>query len=81
MTFMLEKEFEYYLRNQDDLVQKYNNKHIVIIGEKVVGVYNTDAEALLDSESKYQLGTFLIQKCTPGKDDYTQTFHTRVAFY
>lgn len=77
---MLEKEFEYYLKNQNDLVEKYNNKYIVIIGEKVVGAYNTDAEALIDAEKKYQLGTFLIQKCTPGKDDYTQIFHTRVTF-
>lgn len=77
---MLEKEFEYYLKNQNDLVEKYNNKYIVIIGEKVVGVYNSDAEALLETEKKYQLGTFLIQKCTPGKEDYTQIFHTRVTF-
>ena len=46
---MLEKEFEYYLKNQNDLVEKYNNKYIVIIGEKVVGAYNTDAEALIDA--------------------------------
>lgn len=77
---MLKKEFDYYLKNQSDLVEKYNGKYIVIVGEKVVGVYDSDADALIESQKKYELGTFLIQKCTPGTNDYTQTFHTRVAF-
>ena len=77
---MLKKEFDYYLKNQSDLVEKYNGKYIVIVGEKVVGVYDSDADALIESQKKYKLGTFLIQKCTPGTEDYTQTFHTRVAF-
>lgn len=77
---MLKKEFDYYLKNQSDLVKKYNGKYIVIVGEKVVGVYDSDADALIESQKKYELGTFLIQKCTPGTNDYTQTFHTRVAF-
>ncbi|MDR0971069.1 MAG: DUF5678 domain-containing protein [Bacteroidales bacterium] len=77
---MLEKEFKYYLDNQDELVKKYNNKYIVIVGEEVIGAYDSDADALFETEKTHQLGTFLIQKCTPGPDDYTQTFHSRVAF-
>jgi hypothetical protein len=77
---MLEKEFEYYLDHQDDLVKKYNGKFIVIVGELVVGSYDMEDEALYESEKKYELGSFLIQKCTPGKGEYTQTFHSRVVF-
>jgi len=37
---MLEKEFKYYLDNQQDLVKKYNGKFIVIVEDKVIGAYD-----------------------------------------
>jgi len=77
---MLEKEFNYFIDNQDKLVNLYNGKYLVIKGEAVVGVFNTEIEAYLDAVNKFGLGNFLIQKCTQGKEAYTQTFHSRVAF-
>jgi hypothetical protein len=77
---MLENEFKYYLANQDELVKKYNGKFIVIVGSQVVGAYDSNVQAYTASSSKYQAGTFLIQKCTPGIQDYTQTFYSRVSF-
>ena len=77
---MLEKEFQYYKDHQDELVKKYNGKFIAIVGEKVVGAYSTEREAYLKTKESYEVGTFLIQRCRPGKDSYTQTFHSRVAF-
>lgn len=77
---MLEKEFQYYLDHQNELVEKYNGKVLVIIGEDIVGVYVDELQAYFDSISKYKQGTFLIQKCTPGDESYTQTFHSRVIF-
>ena len=77
---MLEKEFQYFLDNQEELVKKYNGKYIVIIGEKIVGDYSTELEAYNESVKKYDLGTFLIQLCISGADTYTQTFHSRVIF-
>lgn len=77
---MLEKEFKYYLANQEKFVKEYNGKHIVIVGEQLVGVYDTLADAYTESQKKHQLGTFLIQLVTPGKSAYTQTFHSRAVF-
>ena len=77
---MLEREFQYYIDHQDELVKKYNGKVLVIIGETVVGVYDTEAEAYFSSIKKHTPGTFLVQLCTPGRDSYTQTFHSRVVF-
>ena len=77
---MLEKEFQYYLDNQTELVKKYDGKYIVIIGNQVIASYNSNEEAYFESLKQYQVGTFLIQHCTPGSDSYTQTFHSRVAF-
>lgn len=77
---MLEKEFQYFLDHQKELVKKYDNKFIVIIGEAVVGSYETEAEAFLKSSEKYELGTFLIQQCISGEEAYSQNFHSRVTF-
>ncbi|GAJ18478.1 unnamed protein product, partial [marine sediment metagenome] len=40
-----EKEFKYYIKNQNKLVKQYNNKCIVIKNKKVIGVYDSVAEA------------------------------------
>jgi NAD dependent epimerase/dehydratase family enzyme len=77
---MLNNEFQYYLDHQQELVKKYKGKYLVIIGEEVVGVYNSDKEALFESQKKYELGSFLIQLCEPGDKSYTQVFHSRVVF-
>jgi len=77
---MLEKEFKYYIAHQKELVAKYNGKFLVIIGEEVVGNYDSYEEALSESQKKYAIGTFLIQQCLEGEDSYTQTFHTRAIF-
>jgi len=76
----LEKEFDFYLKNQDALVKEYKGKFIVIKGGRVLGAYD-DFQTAIDSttSANHELGTFLIQKCTPGSEDYTATFHSRVA--
>ena len=77
---MLEKEFEYYTTHQEELLKQYNGSFIVIVGESVVGNYPDLPTAYNESKKKYELGTFLIQQCTPGKDSYTRKFRSRVEF-
>jgi glycine betaine/choline ABC-type transport system substrate-binding protein len=77
---MLDIDFQYYIDNQIDLVKKYDGRYIVIVDEKVVGNYDDYSQALSDSLKNYEMGTFLVQKCSPGNNDYTLTFHSRVAF-
>ena len=76
----LKKEFEYFLNHQSELVKKYKGKVLVIVGENVVGAYDTTFEALSAAQKSYEPGTFLLQECIEGKEAYTQTFHSRVAF-
>jgi len=77
----LKKEFEYYLAHQDEMVAKYNGKIIVISGHNVIGVYDDDLTALTETQKTHKPGTFIVQRVTPGKSGYTQTFHSRVAFH
>lgn len=76
----LEKEFSYYKSHQDELVRRYDGRVIVIVGETVIGDYDTELQALLETKKTHEPGTFFIQKCGPGEENYTQTFHSRVAF-
>ena len=80
MNKELEKELNYYIENQDKLVEKYNGKYIVIKNCAVIGAYDSALEAIENTKQKHQLGTFIVQKCEPGKESYTQTFHSRVTF-
>ena len=76
----VEKEFKYYLEHQDELVKKYNERFIVIKDCAVIGVFDSELEAVEKTAEKYELGTFLVQKCEPGIESYTQTYHSRVSF-
>lgn len=76
----LKAEFKYYVSHQKEMVEQYNGKVIVIKDQKVIGVHDTEAEALADALKKHKLGTFLVQKVEPGTSGYTQVFHSRVAF-
>ncbi|MCK4911674.1 MAG: hypothetical protein KAR83_08520 [Thermodesulfovibrionales bacterium] len=80
MSSKLEKEFNYYIEHQDDLVKEYEGKHIVIKGGKVIGAYDSEIEAVEETAKAHKLGTFLVQKCEPGENSYTQTYHSRVTF-
>jgi hypothetical protein len=80
MNNTLKEEFEFYLQHQEELLAKYRGKYLAIKGAEVLGAYETELEAVNETVKVHQLGTFLIQKCEPGKDSYTQTYHSRVAF-
>ena len=75
----LEKEFNYYLEHQDELVKEYNGKFIVIKGYNVLGAFASALEAVENTTKEHELGTFLVQKCELGNASYTQTFHSRVS--
>ena len=76
----LEKEFDYYLEHQDELIKEYNGKFIVIKDDAVIGEYESELEAVEETSKRHELGTFLVQKCVPGSESYTHTYHSRVMF-
>jgi len=80
MAKPLQKEFRFYIENQEDLVKKYNGKFVVIKDQNIIGAYHDELEAIKKTSEEHELGTFLVQKCEPGTNSYTQTFHSRVAF-
>ena len=77
----LKKEFEYYLSHQNELIVQYADQCIVIKNQQVLGAYEDYAEAVTQTVAQgHPLGTFFTQRVSPGEDDYTATFHSRVVF-
>lgn len=75
---LLEKEFQYFLDHQNELVKEYGGKFIVIKNKEIIGVYDTEIDAFTETKKNHELGTFLIQQCKSGAEVYTQSFHSRV---
>jgi len=76
----LVREFEYYLENQAEFINQHNGKVLVIKDQKVIGVFDSVIEAVTETSKDHELGTFLVQACSPGDESHSQTFHSRVCF-
>lgn len=74
----LRKNFDYYLINHEEIIKEYLDKFVIIKDEKVVDSYDTFEEAVREATKKYELGTFIIQKCSKDLNETTQAFHSRV---
>ncbi|MEM1586219.1 MAG: DUF5678 domain-containing protein [Candidatus Bathyarchaeia archaeon] len=61
---MLVKELEVYERMKGELLKKYENKVVAIKDEKVIGIYDNEAEALGDVLQKYGYVPVLIKRIT-----------------
>jgi hypothetical protein len=77
---VLEKELRYFQEHQDELVEEYYGRFIVIKNQEVIGDYSSELEAYEDTKEEHESGTFLIQHCMPGEDVYTTAYHSRVKF-
>ena len=75
---MLENEFSYYIENQAQLSKKFEGKVLVIKDQKVIGVYDSEGEALTKTVVDHELGSFLIQTCSSDPNSVINTFHSRV---
>ncbi len=78
---LLQKEFQWYLSHQDELVEKYNGKYLIISGNKVLFASSDKNMAYNKGNELAGIGNYILQLCTPGDEAYTLTFHTqRVRF-
>ena len=76
----LDKEYQYFEENRDFLLKWHRGKFIVIKKDKIIGSYDSEAQAYADTIKKHKLGTFLIQLCLSDKEIPPQVFHSRVIF-
>ena len=80
MACDLQKEFDFYLSNQDWMVELYDGKCVVIKDGKVLAAYDNELSAVTETQKRHPLGTFLVQKVTEGDSAYSHAFHSRASF-
>ena len=74
---MLEREYEFYKKNEDKFLKEFRGEFIIIVGEEVVGNYKDELDAIKYANSKYEEGTYLVQ-CVDDESKLTQRYHSRV---
>jgi len=50
-----------YLDNRDSLRSKYLGKRVVIVKDKILGVYDSDSETIRETTKTMEMGTFCIK--------------------
>ena len=80
MTESLLKEFEYFRKVHQDLVEKYDGRFVVIHDCTVVKDFEDEMDAVDWALKSFEPRTFIVQFVAPGDSAYTQNFHSRVAF-
>ena len=63
---MLEREKDFYSAHQAEFREKYLNKHLIITGESLFGVYDTLKDAAEASLKHFEPGEFMIH--SPAND-------------
>ena len=73
---ILKNELAFFRKEQARFVKDHYGKLVVIVGDKVLGFYDSDLEAYLDTKKKELSKPFLIRKCVPPEEEPTFTLHT-----
>ena len=72
----LKKNLDWYIANQQELSAKHNGKVLLIVDQKLIGAFESMAEAYAAALKSYALGTFTLQPCSPDPDSYTLTLYS-----
>lgn len=76
MSVTLHDEFAFYVKNQKKIYDKHAHKWVAIVGDRVIGAYDTIVDAIRETAKTHELGTFLVQYSDLGEDNYTITLQT-----
>jgi hypothetical protein len=78
---MLEKEQNYYTEHRDKLREKYLGKRIVIEGDQILGVYESDMEAI-DAmvAAGRKLGTFMVKYIPVDPEEEIMRIYSPMAY-
>jgi len=62
MGVLLDKQYQFFLRNQEMLLAKYEGGFVVIHDEQVVDSFGSERDAYIYSVKHFQIGTFFIKQ-------------------
>ena len=72
---MFETENKYYEENKASLRDKYLGKRIVLVKDQILGVYDSDSDAIAETTKTLELGTFCIKYIPVNPADEVHRLH------
>ena len=66
---MLEAEHQFYMNNRESLRAQYPGKRLVIVKDQIIGIYDSDSEALDETTKTMKMGTFCVKYVPVDPDD------------
>ena len=57
----LSREYDYYQREKEKIFSKFAGRYVVIVGEKIIGDYPTQLEAIEATRKTHKLGDFMVK--------------------
>lgn len=64
-------DFHWFLEQYDSLYKKYGKKFFAIRKKKILGIYDSEIEAINNLLNTYQIGEYIIQECNGDESGYT----------
>ncbi|MCU0347157.1 MAG: hypothetical protein MUC59_09440 [Saprospiraceae bacterium] len=65
----MQKEFHWYLANQEALAKRYRGRYLVIAGQKVISDYQTIGDAYRTTIKTLKPGSFIIKFCISAAEE------------
>lgn len=62
---------DFYIKNQNELVKKYNGKTLILANSVILDVRDSFQEAYVFALKTYGIGNFSLQEVSPGSGSYT----------
>jgi hypothetical protein len=76
--FMFEKEEAFYEAHKEDIRAKYTGKRVLIAGQEIKGVFDSDGEAYRAAIETMKPGDFMIKPVTRTDDESVCRYRSRV---
>lgn len=76
---MIDKNYEFFKKEEKKLKKIYSNEYIVICNQEVV-FHDVELNKAIEFARKLEAGSYIIQRCEMDETRIVQVFHTRVTF-
>jgi len=68
---MQDNDFKWFLKNYQDLYSKYGDKYLAIKNERVIGVYSSFVQGVIETQKTETPGSYIVQHCNGLESGYT----------
>lgn len=76
---MIDKNYDFFKKEEKKLKEIYPNEFIVICNQEVV-FHDVDLNKAIEYARTLEAGSYIIQRCETNETRIVQVFHTRVSF-